>query len=116
MPRLEWVSYPINCKLQDGFDHAQVEIDDSGPPVSDDRKQLEDRESRCPGILCGSSSTVPDGLPQVDDLDGVDGPPRCRVKKTIYWVSVMDGLQRVLLFTDSESLANLARKVSEYCK
>ena len=100
--------------MQDGFDKVRVEIDEGGPPVSDDRKELEDRETSCAGVLCGSSNSAPDGL-LPSDFDGVDGPQHNRVKKTIYWVSVMDGLQRVLIFTDDEKLACLARKVGYRC-
>ena len=84
-----------------------MELDESKPPVSDDRKQLEDRDATC-GLLCASSVAVPE---EMDDLDNVDGPLYHRVKKTIHWVSVMDGLQRVLIFADDENLSCLARKV-----
>lgn len=84
-----------------------MELDESTPPVNDDRKQLEDRDATC-GMFCGSSVAVPE---RVDDLDSVDGPMYQRVKKTIHWVSVMDGLQRVLIFADDENLSCLARKV-----
>lgn len=88
-----------------------MELDESSPPVKDDRKQLEDRDASC-GLHCGSSYAVPEGMDQ-DVLDSVDGPMYHRVKKTIYWVSVMDGLQRVLIFADKESLSDLARKVGK---
>jgi len=84
-----------------------VELDESKPPVNDDRKQLEGRDATC-GMLCGSSVAVPEGM---DDVDNVDGPMNHRVKKTIHWVSVMDGLQRVLIFADDGNLSCLARKV-----
>lgn len=84
-----------------------MELDESTPPVDDDRKQLEDRDATC-GLICGSSVAVPE---RVDDLDSVDGPMYQRVKKTIHWVSVMDGLQRVLIFADDENLSCVARKV-----
>ena len=84
-----------------------MELDESTPPVKDDRKQLEDRDATC-GMLCGSSVAVSEGT---DDLDSVDGPMYHRVKKTIHWVSVMDGLQRVLIFADDENLSYLPRTV-----
>lgn len=84
-----------------------MELDESTPPVKDDRKQLEDRDATC-GMLCGSSVAVSE---RTDDLDSVDGPMYHRVKKTIHWVSVMDGLQRVLIFADDENLSYLTRKV-----
>lgn len=88
-----------------------MELDESTPPVKDDRKQLEDRDTTC-GMLCGSSVAVPEGMDHTEGgLDNVDGPMYHRVKKTIYWVSVMDGLQRVLIFADDENLSCLARKV-----
>lgn len=96
-------------QLQDDFGEIRVELDESSPPVKDDRKQLEDRDTTC-GLHCGSSYAVPEGMDQ-DLLDNVDGPMYHRVKKTIHWVSVMDGLQRVLIFADDESLSCLARKV-----
>ena len=86
-----------------------MELDEGSPPVKDDRKQLEDRDTTC-GLLCGSSNAVPDAMDQ-GPWDTVDGPVLHRVKKTIYWVSVMDGLQRVLIFADDEGLSCLARKV-----
>lgn len=96
-----------------------MELDESSPPVKDERKQLEDRDVTC-GLMCGSSAAVPGGMDHgvwddVDNtyIDNVDGPMMQRVKKTIYWVSVMDGLQRVLIFTDNENLSCLARKVSK---
>lgn len=75
--------------------------------MKDDRKQLENRDTSC-GFFCGSSVAAPEGT---DGLDNVDGPMYHRVKKTIHWVSVMDGLQRVLIFADDENLSCLARKV-----
>ncbi|EDO42078.1 predicted protein, partial [Nematostella vectensis] len=36
-----------------------------------------------------------------------------RYKRTVYWVSMLDGLQRVLLFTEDSYLATRARKSSE---
>ena len=84
-----------------------MELDENRPPVKDDRKELEDRDATC-GMLCGSSVAVPE---RMDDLDAVDGPMYRRVKKTIHWVSVMDGLQRVLVFADDENLSCLTRKV-----
>lgn len=94
---------------QDDFGEIRVELDESSPPVKDDRKQLEERDTTC-GLHCGSSYAVPERMDQ-EVLDNVDGPMYHRVKKTIYWVSVMDGLQRVLIFADDESLSCLARKV-----
>ena len=85
-----------------------MELDEISPPVKDDRRQLEDRDSTC-GLLCGSSSAVPEEIDQ--EWDTVDGAVVHRVKKTIYWVSVTDGLQRVLIFADDENLSCLARKV-----
>lgn len=79
----------------------------STPPVKDDRKLLENRDTTC-AFFCGSSVAAPEGT---DGLDNVDGPMYHRVKKTIHWVSVMDGLQRVLIFADDENLSCLARKV-----
>ena len=88
-----------------------MELNESTPPVKDDRKQLEDRDTTC-GMICGSSVAVPEETDGLDnDLDNVDGPLYPRVKKTIHWVSVMDGLQRVLIFADDENLSFLARKV-----
>lgn len=49
-----------------------------------------------------------------DTWDNVDGPMQRRVEKTIYWVSIMDGLQRVLVFTDNKDLSCLARKVGPW--
>ena len=88
-----------------------MELDEISPPVKDDRNQLEDRDSTC-GLFCGSSNAVPVGIDEAE-WDTVDGPVVHRVKKTIYWVSVMDGLQRVLIFADDENLSCLARKVLE---
>ena len=88
-----------------------MELDEISPPVKDDRNQLEDRDSTC-GLFCGSSNAVPVGIDEAE-WDTVDGPLVHRVKKTIYWVSVMDGLQRVLIFADDENLSCLARKVLE---
>ena len=88
-----------------------MELDESSPPVKDDRKQFEDRDATC-GLHCGSSYAVPERMEQ-DAFDSVDGPMYHRVRKTIYWVSVMDGLQRVLIFADDENLACLARKVGK---
>ena len=90
-----------------------MELDENSPPVKDERKDLENRDMTC-GLICGSSaggeSDVMDHRVWADTVDG----PRHRVKKTIYWVSVMDGLQRVLIFTDRENLFSLARKVGCY--
>ena len=87
-----------------------MELDESSPPIKDERKQLENRDITCGGMMCGSASAVPDEMEQGVWVN-VDGPMHYRVKKTIYWVSVTDGLQRVLIFTDSENLSCLARKV-----
>ena len=84
-----------------------MELDENTPPVKDDRKQLEGRDATC-GMLCGSSVAVPE---ETDGLDSVDGPMSHRIKKTIHWVSVMDGLQRVLIFADDKNLSCLVRKV-----
>ncbi|KAJ7363710.1 hypothetical protein OS493_009873 [Desmophyllum pertusum] len=97
--------------FNDDFGEIRVELDESSPPVKDDRKQLEDRDTTC-GLHCGSSSAVPEGMDQ-NTWDNVDGAMYHRVKKTIYWVSVMDGLQRVLIFADDENLSSLARKVGK---
>ena len=96
---------------QDDFGEIRVELDENSPPVKDERKQLEDRDTTC-GLMCGSSATVPDGIDQ-GVWDNVDGRPQHRVKKTIYWVSVTDGLQRVLIFADNEKLSSLAQKVGK---
>ncbi|KAL9969256.1 hypothetical protein ACROYT_G021452 [Oculina patagonica] len=103
------IEAPVN---KDDFGEIRVELDESSPPVKDDRKQLEGRDTTC-GLHCGSSYAVPEGMDQ-DLLDNVDGPMYHRVKKTIHWVSVMDGLQRVLIFADDESLSCLARKCCDY--
>ena len=88
-----------------------MELDENSPPVKDERKELENRDTTC-GLMCGSSAgEVPDMMDHGVWTDDVDGPIQHRVKKTIYWVSVIDGLQRVLIFTDNEEIACLARKV-----
>lgn len=89
-----------------------MELDDTSPPIREERKELEDRDITCGRLLCGSATAVPEGMEQ-GTWDDVDGPAGHSVKKTIHWVSVMDGLQRVLIFADNENLSRLVRKVCE---
>ncbi|XP_068698299.1 intermembrane lipid transfer protein VPS13C-like isoform X1 [Montipora foliosa] len=118
--KLLWKPYtgrdkPIEVPVdKDDFGETRVELDENSPPVKDDRKQLENRDTTC-GLMCGSSAgEVPDGMDHGVWTDDVDGPIQHRVKKTIYWVSVIDGLQRVLIFTDNEEIACLARKCCDF--
>ena len=48
---------------------------------------------------------------RVASPDEVDGLFRRSRMTTIHWVSVMDGLQRVILFTEDKNLATSIRKV-----
>ncbi|XP_048577905.1 intermembrane lipid transfer protein VPS13A-like isoform X2 [Nematostella vectensis] len=104
-------------------DHGEVrlEIDESGPDMKDERKQMEDTRVTCsftciPTCTSGvSSPATPMEEGSEDQVDGGllrRGRGR-RYKRTVYWVSMLDGLQRVLLFTEDSYLATRARKSSE---
>lgn len=110
MAKNKSIEVPVD---KDDSGEVRVELDENSPPVKDERKDLENKDTTC-GLICGSSAgRESDVMDHGVWTDAVDGPKH-RVKKTIYWVSVMDGLQRVIIFTDRENLSSLVRKCCDY--
>ena len=84
---------------------------------------MEDNGVSCsPSCLPFSRVQLSSSDTEDNGSDEVDGLPKSfrhrsskRYKKTVYWVSLLDGLQRVLLFTEDGQLASKARKVRKFC-
>ena len=89
---------------QDSCGSLCVELDSTRVPQNDGISSTQYVGSCIP--TCSTNHDITGG-----GADEVDGLLRHAKLETIHWVSVMDGLQRVIMFTEDKSVADLTRKV-----
>lgn len=97
--------------VQDSYNEVRVELDGRDGQQSD--KKPKHGHSCCPSCPCLTSSVEQEDHPE-EGGDETDGLIKWGNKntKTVYVLSLLDGLQRVVIFTEDKNLAKIAQKVS----